>query len=844
MIPGNNHHRSRKCMWDGQTGAVLIGLIITMMVLSVLGAAMISQTSIQTQHLAGANLADQAYYLAESGYRYAAAKLRRGEDIGSLQNHDFAVGDRGGGFILRFATYVFEVTATSNPSILETRVPFGVRPDWGSASGSLVFDNPTIPETFDSIDVTDGDPQVIRFLKSTGSWNAPVGQRPKLCLQSNGYDGLGPGGDLNVLGGVVLFPDRNGRIMAAGQTYRYRKSDPANHKLLGITMADPAATWDAPPGAGTIVLQPFLELRSIGTSSPGISREIVYSIPLSEKSEFLDRFEDKSHWEDTSSLGGHTIVSVGGDKVLKVTAVDSGPAPESSLIAFKPETSGVDLGRRYGTAGRFLSYDAQVKIGFDSTTVPEGGFTPIPIPTFFAAGVSFRLDNNANCYGVSFLRGNHNLIAPLDGIDNEIVPVENVPLIVLWQQTDFGATRKWLAYKRMTPVIFFQDDMEFGDALWTPVSPWAQVNTSFHSSDTSWHDSPGGNYGNNQDISLVSMPLNLKWERDVRLVFWHRYNLEANFDYGYVEISGDNFVTYDRLASYTNGTILLVEFPQDSWEEKVISIPETYLMENVRIRFRLVTDALIRRDGWYIDDVKLESDYYPLNEASLLVRLREAASLEFINGIAPIQPGDILTQDSGARGVVVGAPLLSSGTWDGSAAGTILLNRLSEVTPFGAGALKVGGMERATALGGSVRSKDNYIRIYHGDKNGYGVPNSSPLDMNRHGYPRCKSDCSGLNWPPEDGSATTPETDHFTMVQWDAVNSAVGSVESVPVAAEPGTVLRSNQSELQSPAAAFSAQPELGLHAYGHGALTVYFDDFGLQTDIPSIAGFQPAIQE
>ncbi|MFZ5570685.1 MAG: hypothetical protein ACOZF0_09790 [Thermodesulfobacteriota bacterium] len=838
-----NRHTTSIHFGPPQAGAVLVGLIVTMMVLSVLGVAMISQTAVQSQHLAGANLADQAYYLAESGYRYGAAKLRSGDDIGPLNNREFTLGDRGGVFRLRFSTYVFEVRTDAAGSVLETRVPFGIRPGWVSAPGSLVFDDPDLPEAFDSIDMSHADQQIVRFVKAGGSWNALTGQRPKLGLQSNGYNGAGPGGDLNVIGGVSLFPDRNGLFTLSGRSYRYRKADPGNNKLLGITMADAAAPWTAPPGAGTVVLQPFLELSSLGRSSTGIAREIRYSIPLFENTEFLDRFEDKSHWEDTSSLGDHAVVTVDGDKALKVIAVEAGPSPKSSLIAFKPDSSGVNLERGYGAAGRFLSYDAQVKIGFDSAITPEGGFEPIPVPRYFAAGMSFRLDNNSNCYGISFLRGNQNLIPPLDGIDNAIVPVSDVPLIVLWQQTDFGATRNWLAYKRLTPVLFFQDDMESGGGGWSPAAPWARVTSRYHSFSTSWHDSPGGNYLDNQDLSLTSAPIDLGWERDVRLVFWHRYDLEAYYDYGYVEISDDEFVTSDLLAEYTNAFVLLSEVPQNTWVEKVISVPAYYLKKNVRIRFRLVTDGSVRRDGWYIDDVRLESGFHPLQDAVLMVQLREAAALEFTNGISAIPAGAVLTQDGGARGVVLGEPLLSSGAWDGSAAGTILLNRLSESIPFTAGPLKVGGVPLATATGGGLRPKDNYIQVYYGDPDGYGVPDGSLLDMDRHGYPRCQSGCTTLKWPPKDGPVTTPGNDYVTLVQWDAVNNLVGTVDAVPVAAEPDSMLRSHQPELLSPTAGFSAQPELGLHAYGHGAITVYFDDFGLRSDLPGIGGFLPAIQ-
>ncbi|MCD6152523.1 MAG: hypothetical protein J7J07_01245, partial [Syntrophobacterales bacterium] len=56
-------------------GAMLISLIITMVILSVLGAAMLSFFSTSTMSQLGGNSSMRAYYLAESGYRYADSEL-------------------------------------------------------------------------------------------------------------------------------------------------------------------------------------------------------------------------------------------------------------------------------------------------------------------------------------------------------------------------------------------------------------------------------------------------------------------------------------------------------------------------------------------------------------------------------------------------------------------------------------------------------------------------------------------------------------------------------------------------------------------------------------------------
>ena len=63
-----------KKIWRNHKGSVLIALIVTVVILSALGAAMVSLTSTSMFSLVGANSAARAYFLAESGYRYAESE--------------------------------------------------------------------------------------------------------------------------------------------------------------------------------------------------------------------------------------------------------------------------------------------------------------------------------------------------------------------------------------------------------------------------------------------------------------------------------------------------------------------------------------------------------------------------------------------------------------------------------------------------------------------------------------------------------------------------------------------------------------------------------------------------
>src|SRR4030042_4539276 len=67
-------NKSNPCM--NERGALLIGLIITITIIALAGAAIISLTTISTFGEIFANLHSRAYYLAESGGRYAIPRIK------------------------------------------------------------------------------------------------------------------------------------------------------------------------------------------------------------------------------------------------------------------------------------------------------------------------------------------------------------------------------------------------------------------------------------------------------------------------------------------------------------------------------------------------------------------------------------------------------------------------------------------------------------------------------------------------------------------------------------------------------------------------------------------------
>ncbi len=141
------------------------------------------------------------------------------------------------------------------------------------------------------------------------------------------------------------------------------------------------------------------------------------------------------------------------------------------------------------------------------------------------------------------------------------------------------------------------DNVENGNQDWTAEDSWAITSESYHSIVHSWTDSPGANYSNGMDSSLISPAWDLSGYENVVLSFWHKYDLEGGYDYGYVEYSTDGGNSWAAAENYTG--------KQSAWGRETLSLPALDRQSQVRIRFRLDSDSSLTADGWYVDDVEL-----------------------------------------------------------------------------------------------------------------------------------------------------------------------------------------------------------------------------------------------
>ncbi len=148
----------------------------------------------------------------------------------------------------------------------------------------------------------------------------------------------------------------------------------------------------------------------------------------------------------------------------------------------------------------------------------------------------------------------------------------------------------------------FVDDVQGSNPGWTAQAPWgAQTGIGINGASTTfWSDSPTGNYSNNTNVSLTSPARDFSGLDGVRLEFDHRCVTEATYDFGHVE--------YATNAAGTNWSSFVFRCDGDNaWKHESIALPQLDNQPTARVRFRLSSDVSQVRDGWWIDNIRLES---------------------------------------------------------------------------------------------------------------------------------------------------------------------------------------------------------------------------------------------
>jgi hypothetical protein len=173
-------------------------------------------------------------------------------------------------------------------------------------------------------------------------------------------------------------------------------------------------------------------------------------------------------------------------------------------------------------------------------------------------------------------------------------------------------TDKFLMTK--TSPLFFED-FETGAPAWSKGGSWqvgaptSGPNSGYGSANCA-ATNLSGNYPPNANDLLISPGITLPSVADfITLSFYEWFELESGYDYGKVNISIDNGATWDQLESRTGG--------QTSWKETNIDLT-SYKGKTVKIAFQLTSDISINYNGWYVDDIDIESSTPAPLEAKMM----------------------------------------------------------------------------------------------------------------------------------------------------------------------------------------------------------------------------------
>jgi prepilin-type N-terminal cleavage/methylation domain-containing protein len=453
----------------GQKGSALLGLVATIVVFAILGAALLSMTSSSTFSQIIANSSTRAYYLAEGGMRYAASQFRNASTesakdamLLSLHNDDFALSSDGT-FHLEIYPYYFKTTSAASGTTLATKFCGGVPSDMTIPnSGYLKIGDNATPVYYSSRNISGTN---VTFTCTSVTAANDVTVLPVAVASSQT---LTNGGNLTLSSGYTSFPAINGSftVGSASSTagtstavYSYkRRSGNVLYEVYLSTSSSTSFSLSVPSGA-YITLMKFISLRSRGTYGAGTtyaaSRTISYSIPIgyissgaSKTAPFTEMFSDASdlatYWNTSAELGTFAIssgaLSVTGTQSIYLTS--GAWYLRTSLLTLNWGSTGVNLNACWGAMGNLLSYDVQTKVKVTNTSSAR----------YYMAGVVFRVDTSGQMYGVSFLRPNPGTFIGIDydKIPDDVCPLSSTtPMIVLWQEAPYG-TITWLAYKTLT----------------------------------------------------------------------------------------------------------------------------------------------------------------------------------------------------------------------------------------------------------------------------------------------------------------------------------------------------------------------------------------------------------
>ncbi len=566
-----------------QKGSLLLVLIITMVVLSTLGGAMVYFFSSSTFENVVGNFSQRAYYVAESGMRFAVSTYRNSPDHATGQSRFNA---------LNYASY--------GPIFLPNNNGKAALTIADTVGNTALYTNPNGDQTIN----LGGD------LVVTG---ASASQFPL----KNGY--------FSIVGVPGKFLHYKEKIANLDGTYTLKLIAGGNTGVLPHSVA-----------GGTQIAAPKnqVSIKSTGTfplaGSFGVNRSTEYGWVLSgivsdEPTPVEPNF-DPTKWSiDKPNPITPEYVAAGGEMAggpgwgswgtfrwnsseaaIQVVTTASSGGQKRFLLAYN-QNYFPDV---WISQGQYLSYDTQVKIKTYNTDNANHLYN-------FMAGLSFRLNNentaNFGSFGASFKRGNE---SPFN------LPLPDKTYVVLWRDGN-GQDREMLAYKELTsasgvisdtvaPATIFNDNLTTL-ANWDPSTPWVHNSTGLYASSGTCLPSTSNN------LTLTS---NVNVSTDSYLTFRHKgVAADKNYSNYVVLISTDGGVIWSQLITVNQAS---------NWTTTNVPLSIT-TPATVKVRFQYVniSPTQTTTNAWSIDDVSIVttgSVAHLIDWSTILVRIKELAA--------------------------------------------------------------------------------------------------------------------------------------------------------------------------------------------------------------------------
>jgi bacillopeptidase F len=170
---------------------------------------------------------------------------------------------------------------------------------------------------------------------------------------------------------------------------------------------------------------------------------------------------------------------------------------------------------------------------------------------------------------------------------SEVYPVDVEVGVTPGYSQDFEAEPVGWWHSPLNPSGSTADPWEWG-------IPTSGPNAA-HSGERVYATNVDGPYTNSTDAFLMAPPIDLTAGGPAKLVFWHWYEFENNYDNGYVAISADG-MNFTVVKAYT-GT-------SGGWLRTSVDLTP-YTGQVIYVMFYLHTDSSVNKAGWYLDDINI-----------------------------------------------------------------------------------------------------------------------------------------------------------------------------------------------------------------------------------------------